>query len=77
MTETATETKEYTMLSTPMISAVAILQWAISGYHFKKDRPKLLNVVQSWEGPSKDVYHRLLSGQIEWKEVDGNVVFTA
>jgi len=41
MTETATETKEYTMLSTPMISAVAILQWAISGYHFKKDRPKL------------------------------------
>ena len=41
MTETATETKEYTMLSTPMISGVAILQWASSGYHFKKDRPKL------------------------------------
>ena len=76
-TATATpETKTYTMLSAPMMNAPGVLRWAINGYKFKRDRAAMLRVVKCWEGPSDEVYHRLLMGEIEWREVDGNVEFT-
>lgn len=78
-TATATpETKSYAMLSTPMMSAPGVLRWAINGYKFKRDRKRLLNVIKCWEGPSDEVYHRLLMGEIEWTVDENNsVIFTA
>lgn len=78
-TETATvaEPKQWVMQSVPMMSAPGVLRWAINGYKFKRDRQKMLDVVKCWEGPSDEVYHRLLNGEIEWTvDEDNNVVFT-
>ena len=78
MTATKAEPKQYTMLSTKFASAPSILRFAINGYHFREDRKAMLNIVKSWEGPSDDIYRRLLKGEIEWAvDEDNNVVFTA
>lgn len=77
-TAIAAEPKQWAMLSTSMMSAPGILRWAINGYRFKRDRKKLMNVIKSWEGPSDEIYHRLLMGEIEWTTDENNsVIFTA
>jgi hypothetical protein len=76
--EPVAEAKQWAMLSTPMMSAPGILRWAINGYRFKRDRKKLMNVIKCWEGPSDEIYHRLLMGEIEWTTDENNsVIFTA
>jgi hypothetical protein len=66
MTATTVEPKQFVMMSVPMADAPSILRFAINGYKFKRDRKKMLNIVKSWEGPSDEVYRRLLNGEIEW-----------
>ena len=77
---------QYSLMSGPMICAPGILRWAMNGYHFKRDRKKLLNVfVQGWgqdeNSPSADVFDRLLKGEIPYTveddEYGGSVVFKA
>ena len=77
-TATATEPKQWALQSTSMVNAPGMLRWAINGYKFKRDRKVMLDVMKSWEGPSDEVYHRLLNGEIEWTVDENNsVIFTA
>ena len=76
--------REYRLGSSPMINTPGILRWAISGYHFKRDRKKLLRVfttgyVGSAENPapSAEVFDRLLKGEIPWTQEGETVVFQA
>lgn len=66
----------WSLASASFVSAPGILKWAMNGWRFKKDRPKILNVMRSWEGPTDDEWANLLSGKTTY-EVDAseNVIF--
>lgn len=68
--------KKFTLQSAEMVSAPGILKWAINGYHFERDRQAIIEVMRSWD-VDVDILHHLLSGEIEWHEENGNVVFEA
>ena len=61
-------------LTNAELSAPGLLSWAINGYHFKKDRKSILNVMKSWNGPTDDEWHRLLSKEIPYTVNDANEV---
>lgn len=59
-----TKTKQVALTSTSMIHAPGILAWAINGAKFKKDRAKMVKVMQSWPGLTVKEWEGVLDGTI-------------
>lgn len=64
------------LTSTALVNTPGILAWAMSGYRFKKDRPKLRQVFLAYEHPAltEAVVGDLLSGTLPHKIEGENVV---
>jgi hypothetical protein len=56
-----------------MVHAPGVIAWAVSGGAFKKDVPKLVEVVMAWEGVPKAAAKALVTGKVPYK-VEGDVV---
>jgi hypothetical protein len=52
------------LTSTTMVHAPGMLRWAMNGYHFKRDRKKLIDVMACWKGLTREEWHGILSGTI-------------
>lgn len=66
--------KTYRLQSTPLVSAPGIFRWAKSGWSFKKDQKRILEVVKAWEVPISDKeWGNVLSGKNPYR-VEGDVV---
>jgi len=52
------------LTSTTMVHAPGILRWAMNGYRFKRDRNKMIKVIQCWTGLTRKEWHGVLSGTI-------------
>lgn len=76
----AKKPKTYRLGSAPLIYTPGVIRWAINGYNFPKDRPRLLDaVVNGFPGPKapdRITFHRLLKGDIPYKVEGEAVVFT-
>lgn len=69
--------QEYRMASAPMVKAPGIVRWAVNGYAFKKDRPKILAVLKAWPIPEVAL-KKLASGEVEYTvDAEDTVIFTA
>jgi len=76
--------KTYALGSNEMVNTPGLLRWAMNGYHFASDRPSLLNVFTSgWSqeenpnNPPKEMFDRLLKGEIPFTVENNAVIFTA
>lgn len=77
MTATATKPTTFALGSSPAVSAPGILKWAMNGYHFKRDRKNLVNVMKSgWDGLTDEQWHGVLSGKIAHVIEDETVLIT-
>ncbi|MDE3240891.1 MAG: hypothetical protein KGN33_18190 [Paracoccaceae bacterium] len=67
----------YRLGSSPLVHTPGVIAWAISGYHFKRDRPQLAKVIEgTFPSVPAAALHRLLSKEVPYT-VDGEtVVFT-
>lgn len=66
--------KTFKMQSSPEVSAVGMLNWAMNGYRFKSDMKRMVHVLaECWRGPTDEDYHKLLSGNAQYK-IDGETV---
>jgi hypothetical protein len=68
--------KTYRLGSSEMVHTPGIVRWAINGYHFKEDRPALMNVLRGWNLPDPAI-DALLSGKASYAVEGDVVVFTA
>jgi hypothetical protein len=56
----------YILGSSPLVFAPGMIEWAINGYAFKKDRKVLANIIhQGWNLPL-DVCHKVLAKEIPY-----------
>jgi hypothetical protein len=70
--------KTYRLASAEFVHAPGLIRWAVNGYHFKKDRSRLLNVVTAaYGGLPRAAAQKLLSGKVKYKIEKDTVVFTA
>lgn len=66
--------RTFRMASSPGISSVGVLNWAMNAYKFKRDRKQMVMALsEGWRGPTDDDYHKLLSGEVPYK-IDGETV---
>jgi hypothetical protein len=72
-TMTTTLKKTHRLGSNSLVFAPGILRWAIGGYRFRKDRPKLRELMRSWPGLTDKQWHDVLSGKVPYT-VDGDTV---
>lgn len=78
------ESRSYGLMSSEFLCTPGLLRWGMNGYHFHRDRAKVLNVfVQTFAGPTcppAHVFHQLLMGRIPYtvepNDLGGTVVFT-
>jgi len=63
------------LLSVEMCDTPSLLTWAINGYRFKADRPKLRRVFTDGYGLTDKCADDLLSGRVPFQVEDGNAVF--
>jgi hypothetical protein len=68
--------KTYRLLSSPMVHTPGIVAWAINGYNFEADRPKMLEVITQAYGLPLDAAEALLSGEVPHTVENDIVTFT-
>jgi hypothetical protein len=69
--------KKYALGSNPMVYAPGMVAWAINGAHFKKDAPKMINVIASGWGVPVAAAKALVMGKVPYKVEGEAVVFEA
>jgi hypothetical protein len=69
-----TKQRTFRLASTEMVHAPGLLRWAMNGAKFKKDRPKMRNVMKSWPTDLTDKeWDGVLLGTIP-HTIEGDVV---
>ena len=66
----------YTLTSTEMVSTPGIFAWAVNGYKFDKDKPRMVRVIADTYGLKDEVAIGLLDGSIPYYVVNDGVQFT-
>jgi len=68
--------KTYRLASSSLVHTPGLIAWAVNGYKFPKDRPRLLEIVSStWNLPRKAT-EALLSEKVKYTVHNETVIFT-
>ena len=68
--------KTYRLGSNQMVFAPGMVEWAINGAAFKKDRAKMVNVIAATWSVPKDAATALLTQKIPYTIEEETVVFS-
>lgn len=72
------EVTRYRILSSDMIHTPGMLRFCIDGYRIECQRKAMMNTATALcNGVPIEIVRGVLSGDIQWQEVDGNVEIVA